>query len=82
MYSIMATQCSGMFTCRSNDPSEFIQIYQLILIKFVTCIYRISKRISFKPFFQLVLGTKFIQESNTVMTLVLPKIVELLIRKS
>ena len=40
-----------MFTCQSNDPSEFIQIYQLILIKFVTCIYRISKRISFKPFF-------------------------------
>ena len=27
------------------------EIYQLILIKFVTCIYRISKRISFKPFF-------------------------------
>ena len=50
MYSIMATQCSG------DDPSEFIQIYQLILIKFVTCIYRISKRISFKPLFQLVLG--------------------------
>ena len=47
----MATQCSGMFTCQSNDPSEFIQIYQLILIKFVTCIYIISKRISFKPFF-------------------------------
>ena len=47
----MATQCSGMFTCQSNDPSEFIQIYQLILIKFVTSIYRISKRISFEPFF-------------------------------
>ena len=32
--------------------------------------------------FQLVLGTKFIQESNTVMTLVLLKIVELEIKKS
>ena len=33
-------------------------------------------------FFQLVLGTKFIKELNTVMTLVLLKIVELEIRKS
>ena len=72
-----------MFTCQSNDPSEFIQIYQLILIKFDTCMYRISRRISFKPFLPTCfLGTKFIQESNTVMTLVLLKIVELEIRKS
>ena len=39
-----------MFTCQSNDTSEFIQIYQLILIKFDTCMYRISRHISFKPF--------------------------------
>ena len=39
-----------MFTCQSNDPSEFIQIYQLILIRFDTCMYRISRRISFKSF--------------------------------
>ena len=39
-----------MFTCQSNDPSEFIQIYQLILIKFDTCMYRISRHISFKTF--------------------------------
>ena len=39
-----------MFTCESNVPSEFIQIYQLILIKFDTCMYIISRRISVKPF--------------------------------
>ena len=39
-----------MFTCPSNVPSEFIQIYQLVLIKCDTCMYRISRLISFKPF--------------------------------
>ena len=34
-----------MFTCQSNDPSEFNN-----LIKFDTYMYRISKRNSFKPF--------------------------------
>ena len=43
----MATQCPVMFTCQSNDPSEFIKIYQLILIKFDTCMYRISRRYFF-----------------------------------
>ena len=78
----MATQCAGMFTCQSNDPSEFIQIYQLILIRFVTCIYRISKRITFKPFFPTCFRYQIHSGIDTVMTLVLPKIVELLIRKS
>ena len=52
------------------------------LIKFDTYMYRISRRISLNLFFQLVLGTRFIQESNTVITLVLLKIIELEIRKS
>ena len=39
----------AMFTCQSNDPSKFTQIYQLILIKFDTCVYRISRLISFLP---------------------------------
>ena len=34
--------------------------------------YRISKSIG-KPFFQLVLGTRFIQKLNTIMTLVQKK---------
>ena len=50
MCSIMATQCSGDVHLSTNDPSEFIQIHQLILIKFDTCMNRISRRVSFKPF--------------------------------
>ena len=46
------------------------------LIKFDTYMYRISGRISLKNlFYQLGLGTRFIQESNTIMTLVLLKII-------
>ena len=39
-----------MVTCQLHDPSEYTQNYQLILIKFDTCMYRINRRISFKPF--------------------------------
>ena len=44
--------------------------------------YRTSRRISLNLSFQLVLDTRIIQESNTVITLVLLKIVELETRKS
>ena len=67
-----------IFTCQSNDPSEFYTDFT-DLIPICTELVDVFL---FNLFFQLVLGTRFIQESNTVMTLVLIKIVELEIRKS
>ena len=68
-----------MFTCQSNDPSEFYTDLTIWLNLILLCTELVFL---LYLFFQLDLGTRFIQESNTVMTLVLLKITELEIRIS
>ena len=87
----MATQCSGDVHLSIKWPDR---VYTDLPINFDKIVKTVKFHISYEKrsesvdefllnlFFQLVLGTKFIQETNTVMTLVLLEIVELQIRKS
>ena len=72
---------SVMFTCQLNDPSEFYTGLTIRLNLIPLCTELVDVFL-LNLFFQLVLVTRFIQESNAVMTLELLKIIELEIRKS
>ena len=64
-----------MLTCQSNVPSQFYTDLTIWLNLIPKCT-ELLEVFLVNIFFQLVLGTRFIQKSHTIMTLVQIKIIE------